>query len=138
MAIGKYYIGLDPSMAAFGIAIIDVGKQEIILDQLEADSHHDFVLMSWAISNLWNEFYCKYDKYLESDESYVAQEAPISSGINSGKLNALGYSDIVKFIEKINNILNNPKDKSKPEDNFDDNIDELSELLKAFYDNINK
>ena len=92
MAIGKYYIGLDPSMAAFGIAIIDVGKQEIILDQLEADSHHDFVLMSWAISNLWNEFYCKYDKYLESDESYVAQEAPISSGINSGKLNALGYA----------------------------------------------
>ena len=52
--------------------------------------------------------------------------------------NALGYSDIVKFIDKINNIINNPKDKSKPEDNFDDNIEELSELLKVLYDNINK
>ena len=91
MEIGKYYIGLDPSMAAFGVAIIDTDKQEIILDQAEADSHHDFVLMCWAISNLYNDLEKEYKDYFNSKETYIAQEAPISSGINSGKLNALGF-----------------------------------------------
>lgn len=92
MEVSKYYIGLDPSMAAFGIAVIDTENKVIILDQMEADSHHDFVLMCWAISNLWNDFKEKYGNYIELEETYVAQEAPISSGINSGKLNALGYA----------------------------------------------
>ena len=40
------FVGLDPSLSAFGIAVIDTDKKQIILDQRKADSHHDFVLMS--------------------------------------------------------------------------------------------
>lgn len=58
---------------------------------MSSDSHHDFVLMSWAITNMYNDFYSKYKTYIDSDDTYIAQEAPISAGINSGKLNALGY-----------------------------------------------
>ena len=88
--MGSYYIGLDPSLAAFGIAIIDTRSQRIILDQLKSDNHHDFMLMCWAIENLWQLFMGKYQYYLFDEETYIAQEAPIASGINSGKLNALG------------------------------------------------
>ncbi len=87
---GKYYIGLDPSLAAFGVAIINVEEQKIILDQLRAGDHHDFMLMCWSIENLWQEFSDKYSYYIKSSDTYIAQEAPIASGINSGKLNALG------------------------------------------------
>ena len=93
--MGSYYLGLDPSLSAFGIAVIDTRKQEVILDQIRADDHHDFIMMSWSISNLWNEFINVYLPYVDNEEAYVAQEAPIASGINSGKLNALGY----KFYE---------------------------------------
>ena len=88
--MGRYYIGLDPSLAAFGIAIIDTTKQVIILDQLRADDHHDFILMCWSIANIWKDFETKYKDFIYSEDTYIAQEAPIASGINSGKLNALG------------------------------------------------
>ena len=87
---GSYYIGLDPSFAHFGIAIIDTKTQTIFLDDMKADNHHNFVLMSWSIANIFNDFYDKYNYFLDSKDTYIAQEAPISSGINSGKLNALG------------------------------------------------
>ena len=80
MARGSYYIGL---------AIIDTKTQTIYLDDLTADDHHNFILMNWSIYNLLNLFKYKYDCFL-TDETYIAQEAPISSGINSGKLNSLG------------------------------------------------
>ena len=48
------FVGLDPSLSAFGIAVIDTDKKQIILDQRKAHSHHDFVLMSWSIANLYN------------------------------------------------------------------------------------
>jgi Holliday junction resolvasome RuvABC endonuclease subunit len=86
----NYYIGLDPSLAAFGIAIINTKDKKIILDQMRSGDHHDFMMMCWSIDNLWQEFYGKYQYYLVSEDSFVAQEAPIASGINSGKLNALG------------------------------------------------
>ena len=91
MLMGSCYIGLDPSLAAFGIAIIDTRTQTILLDQMRADDHHDFIMMSWSIANLWNDFMLKYRYYVDSEETYISQEAPIASGINSGKLNALGY-----------------------------------------------
>ena len=50
----------------------------------------------------------------------------------------LGYSDIAKLVYKINSILNNPKERIKPEDLFDDNQEDLSQLLKEIYDTINK
>ena len=50
----------------------------------------------------------------------------------------LGYSDIAKLVYKINSILNNTKEKIKPEDLFDDNQEDLSQLLKEIYDTINK
>lgn len=46
--------------------------------------------MSWAVANMWNEFKNKYQYFLFDEGTYIAQEAPIASGINSGKLNALG------------------------------------------------
>lgn len=46
--------------------------------------------MNWSVANLWNNFYDKYKVFVDSKETYIAQEAPIASGINSGKLNALG------------------------------------------------
>lgn len=87
---GSYYIGLDPSYAHFGVAIIDTKTQTIFLDDLSADNHHNFVLMSWSVANLWEDFKDKYQVYINSKSTYIAQEAPIASGINSGKLNALG------------------------------------------------
>lgn len=87
---GAFYIGLDPSFSHFGVAIIDTLTQTIYLDDLTADNHHNFVLMSWSIANLWNEFKGKYQYFLFDDRTHIAQEAPIASGINSGKLNALG------------------------------------------------
>ena len=90
--MGSYYLGLDPSLAAFGVAIIDTKTQTIILDQFRADDHHDFIMMSWSIDNLLHDIYNKYKYYIEAVDSYIAQEAPIASGINSGKLNALGFS----------------------------------------------
>lgn len=90
MTKGSFYIGLDPSFAHFGVAIIDTKTQTIFLDDLAADNHHNFVLMSWSIANLFEEFKEKYQYFLLDKETYIAQEAPIASGINSGKLNALG------------------------------------------------
>lgn len=84
------YIGLDPSMAAFGVAIIDTNTKTIILDQFKSDNHHNFVFMSWAITNMFNEIKNKYKEYINED-TIISQEAPISAGINAGKLNALGY-----------------------------------------------
>lgn len=89
--MGSYYVGLDPSLAAFGVAIIDTKTQTITLDQFRADDHHDFMMMCWAIENMWFDFKNKYDLYIYSEDTYIAQEAPIASGINSGKLNALGF-----------------------------------------------
>ena len=83
------YVSIDPSLAGFGIAIMDLEHKQIILDELKADSHHDFIMMSWSIINLYNDFHNKYKEYL-NDTTYIAQELPISAGINSGKLNALG------------------------------------------------
>jgi hypothetical protein len=94
--MGSYYIGLDPSLAAFGIAIIDTMTQTIILDQMRADDHHDFILMCWSIANLWQDFESKYKYYIDSEDTHIAQEAPIASGINSGKLNALGLEFYLK------------------------------------------
>lgn len=83
------YIGLDPSMSGFGVAIINKNNQQIILDEFKADDHHNFVLMCWAIENMYNDFFTKYDSYIDCNTCF-AQELPISAGINSGKLNALG------------------------------------------------
>ena len=83
------YMGLDPSLAGFGIAIIDKVENKVILDELSADDHHNFILMSWAIANMYNEFIGKYKQFI-TDATRIAQELPISAGINSGKLNALG------------------------------------------------
>ena len=90
--MSKYntFIALDPSLAAFGIAIIDENSKQIILDQRKADSHHDFVLMSWSIANLYNSIFNTYKTLINKKDTFIAQEAPIASGINSGKLNALG------------------------------------------------
>lgn len=90
MTKGSYYIGLDPSFAHFGVAIIDTKTQTIYLDDLTADNHHNFVLMNWSVANLFEEFKGKYQYFLFDEGTYIAQEAPIASGINSGKLNALG------------------------------------------------
>lgn len=90
MTRGSYYIGLDPSFAHFGITIIDTKTQTIYLDDITADNHHNFVLMSWSIANLYDQFLGKYQYFLYDEDTYIAQEAPIASGINSGKLNALG------------------------------------------------
>lgn len=84
------FIGLDPSLSAFGIAVIDTDKKQIILDQRKSDNHHDFVLMSWSIANMYNNIFDTYMKIFKDEKTFIAQEAPISSGINSGKLNALG------------------------------------------------
>ena len=93
------YIAIDPSLAGFGIAILDKDNQTIILDELKADDHHNFIMMCWSIENMYNDFYSKYKEYL-NECSYIAQELPISAGINSGKLNALGiyfYSKLGTF-----------------------------------------
>lgn len=60
------------------------------MDDLTADNHHNFVLMNWSVANLFEEFKRKYQYFLFDEGTYIAQEAPIASGINSGKLNALG------------------------------------------------
>ena len=106
MTKGSYYIGLDPSYAAFGIAIIDTKTQTIYLDQLRAGDHHNFVSMSWSVANIFDEFLAKYQYFLYEPETYIAQEAPISSGINSGKLNALGLYFYLKcgYESSYNNI----------------------------------
>ena len=83
------YIALDPSMSGFGIAIINKNTQEIVLDELMADDHHNFVMMCWAIENMYNDFFTRYKDCID-EFTYFAQELPISAGINSGKLNALG------------------------------------------------
>ena len=79
MTKGSFYIGLDPSFAHFGVAIIDTKTQTIFLDDLAADNHHNFVLMSWSIANLFEEFKEKYQYFLLDKETYIAQEAPIAS-----------------------------------------------------------
>lgn len=106
MTKGSYYIGFDPSFSAFGIAIIDTKTQTIYLDQLKSGDHHNFVTMSWSVANLYDEFLAKYQYFLYEDGTYIAQEAPISSGINSGKLNALGIYFYLKsgFESSYNNI----------------------------------
>ena len=76
-------------MSGFGLAIIDKNSQKIILDEFKADDHHNFILMCWSIENMYNDFISKYNNYIYND-TYIAQELPISAGINSGKLNALG------------------------------------------------
>lgn len=83
------YVGLDPSMAGFGLAILDKNNQEITLDEFKADDHHNFILMCWSIENMYNGIISRYKSYF-TDRTYFAQELPISAGINSGKLNALG------------------------------------------------
>lgn len=83
------YFAIDPSLAGFGIAIIDKNTQTIILDELKADDHHNFIMMCWSIENMYNDLIEKYQEYINSN-TYFAQELPIASGINSGKLNALG------------------------------------------------
>ena len=100
MTKGSYYIGLDPSFAHFGITIIDTKTQTIYLDDIAADNHHNFVLMSWAIANLYDQFLGKYQYFLCDEGTYIAQEAPIASGINSGKLNALGMYFYIKAGEE--------------------------------------
>ncbi|MBO7614982.1 MAG: hypothetical protein J6T15_04740 [Bacilli bacterium] len=103
------FLGLDPSLSAFGIAIIDTDRKEIILDQFKSDDHHNFVFMCWAVKNLLNDFISKYSRYL-SASLFIAQESPIASGINSGKLNALGfcfYSELgrISSYSRINTYL---------------------------------
>ena len=93
------YIGLDPSMAGFGISIIDKNSQTIILDELKADDHHNFIMMCWSIENMYNDFWNKYNYYID-ENTCIAQELPISAGINSGKLNALG----IFFYHKLGSI----------------------------------
>lgn len=98
------YIGIDPSLSGFGISIIDKNKNQIILDEFKADNHHNFILMCWSISNLYNVIFDKYKNYI-NEETTIAQELPISSGINSGKLNALGihfYNELGKYSKYAN------------------------------------
>lgn len=99
------YIGLDPSLAGFGVSIIDKNKQNIILDEFKADNHHNFIMMCWSISNLFGDVFDKYKDYIDGNTN-VAQELPISSGINSGKLNALGiyFYDKIGTLSKYQNI----------------------------------
>ena len=79
--------------------------------------------------------------FLKTTKSGHLYNHPIHTAFNKTNLGSIPSkieTTLIKSpIKKIYSIFN-PKDKSKPEDNFDDNIDELSELLKAFYDNINK
>ena len=98
------YIGIDPSLSGFGISIIDKNKNQIILDEFKADNHHNFILMCWSISNMYNDIFKKYEDYINEDTN-IAQELPISSGINSGKLNALGmyfYNELGKYSKYAN------------------------------------
>ena len=98
------YIGADPSLSGFGISIIDKNKQEIILDEFKADNHHNFILMCWSISNLYTTIFNKYKDYINEDTT-IAQELPLSAGINSGKLNALGihfYNELGKYSKYTN------------------------------------
>lgn len=60
--------------------------------------------MCWSISNLYNNIFEKYKSYIDK-ETNIAQELPISSGINSGKLNALGmhfYNELGKYSKYTN------------------------------------
>lgn len=100
MATG-IYMGIDPSLAGFGIAIIDKVENKIILDEEHAEDHHNFILMSWSIANLYNDFMSRYKDYI-IEGTKIAQELPISAGINSGKLNALG----IWFYNNLGAILN--------------------------------
>ena len=70
------------------------------MDDIAADNHHNFVLMSWSIANLYDQFLGKYQYFLCDEGTYIAQEAPIASGINSGKLNALGMYFYIKAGEE--------------------------------------
>lgn len=103
--IQPIYVGLDPSMSGFGVAIINKNTQEIILDELRADDHHNFVMMCWSIENMYNDFVSRYNDYVDI-ETQFAQELPISAGINSGKLNALGMFFYYKLgsLSKYSNI----------------------------------
>lgn len=103
--IQPIYVGLDPSMSGFGIAIINKNTQEIILDEFKADDHHNFILMCWSIENLYNDIRNEYNEYFDQT-TYFAQELPISAGINSGKLNALGIFFYNRFgsLSKYSNI----------------------------------
>ena len=100
-AHNNIYIGLDPSLAGFGIAIIDKVEGTVILDELSGDDHHNFILMCWSIANMYNEFIEKYKSYISPGYTKIAQELPISAGINSGKLNALG----IHFYTNLGSIL---------------------------------
>ncbi len=128
-------------MAAYGIAVIDVNKKLIILDQLKADDHHDFIMMCWSIANLYKEFEDRYGWYIQKG-ALVAQEAPISAGINAGKLNALGcyfYLRIGYFHEFKNIRTYHPiKLKSfhhKKSYKKQDTIDVVNNILKMFEEN---
>jgi len=103
--IQPVYFGIDPSLSGFGIAIINKNTQTIILDELKADDHHNFIMMCWAIENMYNDFIERYQWFL-NEHTCIAQELPISAGINSGKLNALGiyfYSNL-GHLSKYQNI----------------------------------
>lgn len=83
------YIGEDPSIAHFGISIIDTKSKKIILDDIGQPKGNDFMMTSWAIANLYNEFQNKYGRLVTKD-TVIAQEAPIQTGIMSSHLFALG------------------------------------------------
>lgn len=129
---------IEPSLSAFGVAIIDSKNKKIILDQFSSDNHHNFVLMCWSICNLYEDFYNKYKEYI-NEELYVAQEAPISSGINSGKLNALG----IYFYTRLGELSSYHKIKTfhpiklkmfhgKKGYNKKDTIDVVNNMLEIF------
>ena len=85
---------------------------------------------------MYNEFVDTYKDYINED-TYIAQEAPISAGINAGKLNALGehfynkLGEISKY-EKITTyhpiklkLFHNKKGYNKK-----DTIDVVSNILE--------
>lgn len=136
-AHSNIYMGLDPSMAGFGIAVIDKVNNKIILDELSSDDHHNFILMCWAIANMYNEFLDKYKEYISFTSTRIAQELPISAGINSGKLNALGiyfYSNLGNRLKYENIRVYHPMKLKvfhhKKKYNKQDTIDVIEDILK--------
>ena len=89
MSSYKRFIGLDPSLAHYGISIIDTKSKQIILDDIGQPKGNDFMMTSWSIANLYNEFNDKYNKLID-EETIIAQEAPIQVGLMAAHLFSLG------------------------------------------------
>lgn len=133
----KRFIGLDPSLAHFGIVIIDTKSKQIILDDIGQPKGNDFMFTAWSIANLYNEFKDKYEKLID-EETLIAQEAPIQVGLMAAHLFSLGvyfylnlgsYSDFKNI--KTYHVMKLRKFHKKKYDKKD-TIEVVDNILKIF------